>query len=98
MPCGPPPVRRRPPAAWRAPPGPVRAARADDAGLPPELAGLKAEAQRRLTEWATTGRSLLSSSLYDAALWYSTGLGDEHTHDAQIGFLVCGYTSDLWRG
>ena len=39
----------------------------------------------------------MSSSLYDAALWYSTGLGDEHTHDAQIGFLVCGYTPDLWR-
>jgi choline dehydrogenase-like flavoprotein len=71
---------------------------ADDAGLPPELAGLKAEAERRVTEWATTGRSLVSSSLYDAALWYSTGLGDEHTHDAQIGFLVCGYTPDLWRG
>ena len=36
-------------------------------------------------------------ALYDAGLWYSTGLGDEHTHDAQIGFLVCGYTADLWR-
>jgi choline dehydrogenase-like flavoprotein len=45
----------------------------------------------------TTGRSLASSSLYDAGLWYSTGLGDEHTHDAQIGFLVCGYTPELWR-
>ena len=29
--------------------------------------------------------------------FYSTGLGDHHTHDAQIGFLVCGYTPDIWR-
>jgi choline dehydrogenase-like flavoprotein len=86
------------PDALRAPAGPLPADPADDAGLPPELAGLKAEAERRLTEWVTTGRSLVSSSLYDAALWYSTGLGDEHTHDAQMGFLVCGYTPDLWRG
>ena len=86
------------PDALRAPAGPLPADPGDDAGLPPELAGLKAEAERRLTEWVTTGRSLVSSSLYDAALWYSTGLGDEHTHDAQIGFLVCGYTADLWRG
>jgi choline dehydrogenase-like flavoprotein len=86
------------PDALRAPAGPLPADPADDAGLPPELAGLKAEAERRLTEWMTTGRSLASSSLYDAALWYSTGLGDEHTNDAQIGFLVCGYTADLWRG
>jgi choline dehydrogenase len=86
------------PDALRAPAGPLPADPADDAQLPPELAGLKAEAERRLTEWITTGRSLVSSSLYDAGLWYSTGLGDEHTHDAQIGFLVCGYTPDLWRG
>jgi choline dehydrogenase-like flavoprotein len=86
------------PDALRAPAGPLPSDPAEDAGLPAELAGLKAEAERRLTEWVTTGRSLVSSSLYDAALWYSTGLGDEHTHDAQIGFLVCGYTTDLWRG
>ena len=86
------------PDALRAPAGPLPADPADDASLPPELAGVKAEAERRLAEWATTGRSLVSSSLYDAGLWYSTGLGDEHTHDAQIGFLVCGYTADLWRG
>jgi len=85
------------PDALRAPAGPLPADPADDDALPPELAGVKAEAERRLAEWATTGRSLVSSSLYDAGLWYSTGLGDEHTHDAQIGFLVCGYTPDLWR-
>jgi len=27
---------------------------------------------------------------------FSTGLGDLHTHDAQIG-LACGYTPDIWR-
>ena len=43
-------------------------------------------------EWATTGEGLASSSLYDAVAFFSTGLGDEHTHDAQIGLLACGYT------
>jgi choline dehydrogenase len=85
------------PDALRAPVGPLPADPAEDADLPPELAELKAEAERRLTEWVTTGQGLISSSLYDAALWFSTGLGDAHTHDAQIGFLVCGYTSELWR-
>jgi choline dehydrogenase len=85
------------PDALRAPVGPLPADPADDAALPPELAELKAEAERQLTEWVTTGRGLVSSSLYDAGLWYSTGLGDPHTHDAQIGFLVCGYTPEIWR-
>ena len=39
----------------------------------------------------------MSSSLYEACAWYSTGLGDAHTHDAQIGFFICGYNPDLWR-
>jgi choline dehydrogenase len=85
------------PDALRAPVGPLPADPADDVDLPPELAAVKAEAERQLTAWVTTGHGLVSSSLYDAGLWYSTGLGDEHTHDAQIGFLVCGYTADLWR-
>ena len=85
------------PDALREPAGPLPADPADDANLPPELAALKAEAERQITEWATTGEGLVSSSLYDASAFFSTGLGDEHTHDAQIGFLVCGYTADLWR-
>ncbi len=85
------------PDALRAPAGPLPADPADDAGLPPELAGLKAEAERRVTEWATTGQGLASSSFYDAVAFYSTGLGDAHTHDAQIGLLACGYTPDIWR-
>ena len=85
------------PDALRAPAGPLPADPAQDAGLPPELAGLKAEAERRVTEWATTGEGLASSSLYDAVAFFSTGLGDPHTHDAQIALLACGYTPDIWR-
>jgi choline dehydrogenase len=86
------------PDALRAPAGPLPADPAEDAALPPELLALKREAERRLIEWATTGSGLVSSSLYDAAAWFSTGLGDGHTHDAQIAFFTCGYNPDLWRG
>ena len=86
------------PDALRAPAGPLPADPADDADLPAELQALKQEAERRLTEWATTGHGLVSSSLYDACAWFSTGLGDPHTHDAQIGFFACGYNVDIWRG
>jgi choline dehydrogenase len=86
------------PDALRAPAGPLPADPADDADLPAELQALKHEAERRLTEWATTGRGLVSSSLYDACAWFSTGLGDPHTHDAQIGFFACGYNADIWSG
>ena len=85
------------PDALRAPAGPLPADPADDADLPAELQALKAEAERRVTEWATTGHGLVSSSLYDACAWFSTGLGDHHTHDAQIGFFACGYNADIWR-
>ncbi|MEM1416656.1 MAG: GMC family oxidoreductase N-terminal domain-containing protein [Myxococcota bacterium] len=85
------------PDALRAPAGPLPADPAEDANLPPELAGVKAEAERRLMEWATTGRGIPSSSLYDAVAFFNTGLGDAHTHDAQIGFLTCGYTPDIWK-
>jgi choline dehydrogenase-like flavoprotein len=85
------------PDALRAPAGPLPANAAEDEFLPPELAGLKAEAERQLVEWATTGRGLVSSSLYDACAWFSTGLGDEHSHDAQIGLFACGYNAEIWR-
>jgi choline dehydrogenase len=86
------------PDALRAPAGPLPADPADDAALPEELLALKQEAERRVTEWATTGRGLASSSLYDASAWFSTGLGDHHTHDAQLAIFVCGYNHDIWRG
>jgi choline dehydrogenase-like flavoprotein len=85
------------PDALRAPAGPLPADPADDVDLPPELQAVKDEATRRITEWATTGHGLVSSSLYEASAWYSTGLGDDHTHDAQLGFFICGYNDDIWR-
>ena len=86
------------PDALRAPAGPLPADPADDAGLPEELQALKAEAERRVTEWATTGHGLVSSSLYEACAWFSTGLGDHHSHDAQLGFFICGYNREIWQG
>ncbi len=83
------------PDALRAPAGPLPADPADDASLPPELAGLKAEAERRLGQWMETGESLVTSSLYDAVVFFSTGLGDQHSHDAQIGYVPCGYDASL---
>jgi choline dehydrogenase-like flavoprotein len=86
------------PDALRAPAGPLPADPADDASLPPELAALKQEAERRIAEWAATGSGLIASSLYDAGAWFSTGLGDGHTHDGQIAFFACGYSPDIWNG
>ena len=83
-------------AALRAPAGPLPADPRDDAQLPPELQMLKQEADRRFYEWATTGCGLISSSLYDASAWFSTGLGDLHTHDGQIACFPCGYNSEIW--
>jgi choline dehydrogenase len=85
------------PDALRAPAGPLPADPADDAGLPEELQTLKAEAERRVAEWATNGFGLVSSSMYDACAWFSTGLDDHHTHDAQLALFVCGYNHDIWR-
>jgi choline dehydrogenase-like flavoprotein len=85
------------PDALRSAVGPLPLDPKDDVNLPPELLGLKAEAERRLIQWATTGESYVSSSLYEAAAWYSTGLGDAHTHDAQISLFACGYNEDIWR-
>jgi choline dehydrogenase-like flavoprotein len=84
------------PDALRAPAGPLPQDPADDANLTADLAALKAEAERRLLEWRETGASLVASSLYDAVAFYSTGLGDPHSHDAQIGFIPCGYDEDLF--
>lgn len=78
------------PDALRAPDGPLPGDPADDAGLSPDLAALKAESERRLNEWLETGQSLVSSSIYDAVAFTSTGLGDAHSHDAQIAFFGTG--------
>jgi choline dehydrogenase len=84
------------PDALRAPAGPLPADPQDDADMSDDLKALKQEAERRFNEWATEGRGLISSSLYDASAWFSTGLGDHHTHDAQMAVLACGYNSELW--
>ena len=83
--------------ALRAPGGPLPADPALDADLPPELVALRDEADRRWAEWTTTGHGLASSSLFDALAFYSTGLGDPHTHDAEIQFLPSGFSPDLFR-
>jgi choline dehydrogenase len=84
------------PDALRQPAGPLPADPAEDANLPPDLKALRDEAGRRITEWAITGRGLISSSLYDAGAWFSTGLGDLHSHDAQIACIPCGCDGNLW--
>ena len=70
---------------------------ADDVNLSAEQSALKQEAGRRLAEWATNGTGLPASSLYDAVVFFSTGLGDTHSHDAQIGCFVTNGDDDLVR-
>jgi choline dehydrogenase len=85
------------PDALRAPAGPLPADPADDAKLSAELKTLKQEAEQRLTEWQTTGRGLASSSLVDAVVFCSTGLGDLHSHDTEIMCFVTGANDDFMR-
>jgi choline dehydrogenase len=83
------------PDALRGPGGPLPEDAADDVNLTAVQAELKAEAERRLAEWHETGSSLVSSSLYDGISFFSTGLGDDYTHDGQIGFIPCGYDENV---
>jgi choline dehydrogenase len=85
------------PAALRQPAGPLPADPQDDGKMSGDLQALKQEAERRLAEWETTGCGLVCSSLYEACAWFSTGLGDPHSHDAQIAFIPCGYNHHLWH-
>ena len=71
---------------------------ADDDDLPDELKALKAEAERRVDrvgDHRAAGSCRRRSTTPCA--WFSTGLGDDHTHDAQIGFFACGYNADIWQ-
>nr|ART35744.1 B72 [uncultured bacterium] len=86
------------PTVLRQPGGPLPADPSEDDHLPDEHRALKREAERQLAEWVTTGSGLAASSLYEACAWFSTGLGDKHSHDAQIAFIPCGYNYDLWHG
>lgn len=85
------------PTALRHPAGPLPADPKDDDRMPADLQTLKQAAEQRLAEWATTGCGLVSSSLYEACAWFSTGLGDHHTHDGQLAFIPCGFNYDLWH-
>jgi choline dehydrogenase len=85
------------PDALRGPDGPLPADPADDAKLPPELQAIKREAERRLAEWQTTGQGLTASSLVDAVVFCSTGLGDLHSHDTEIMCFVTGGNDDFQR-
>jgi len=85
------------PAALRAPAGPLPADPADDVNLSADLRALKQEAERRITEWETTGHGLISSSLADGVVFCSTGLGDPHSHDTEIICFVAGGNDALVR-
>jgi choline dehydrogenase len=54
------------------------------------------EVLNSIPEWQKTGKGLASSPLYDAAAFFSTGLGDRHTHDALIACIPCGYDVTTW--
>ncbi len=56
------------------------------------------ESERRIAEWMETGSSLISSSMYDGIAFFSTGLGDNHSHDGQIGFLPVGFDKAFFEG
>ena len=85
------------PDALRAPAGPLPADPADDANLSPELQALKQEAERRFAEWQTTGRGLGASSLADAVVFCSSGLGDLQRHDTEIICFMTGGNDDFLR-
>lgn len=72
--------------ALRGPDGPLPLNPEDDELLSDDLKALKHEADKRFAEYQETGSGYASSSLYDASLWCSSGLGDEHSHDLQISF------------
>src|SRR5215468_2766742 len=85
------------PDALRAPGGPLPADPAEDANLSPELLTLKQAAEQRLAEWQASGRGLGASSLADAAVFCSSGLGDAGRHDVQIIFFLTGTNEDFLR-
>jgi choline dehydrogenase len=85
------------PDALRATAGPLPADPAADANLSPELLALKQEAERRLAEWQATGRGLGASSLADAVVFCSSGLGDLDRHDTEIICFLTGGNEDFLR-
>jgi choline dehydrogenase-like flavoprotein len=85
------------PDALRGPAGPLPADSAADANLSPKLLALKEAAESRLAEWRATGRGLGASSLADAVVFCSSGLGDPHRHDTEIICFLTGGNDDFLR-
>ena len=85
------------PDALRAPGGPLPADPADDMNLSPELQELKETAEQRFAEWQETGRGLGASSLADAAVFCSSGLGDAGRHDIEIIFFMTSGNEEFQR-
>jgi choline dehydrogenase len=85
------------PDALRGPAGPLPTDPAEDANLSPELLALKEAAEQRLAEWEASGRGLGASSLADAAVFCSSGLGDAGRHDIEIIFFLTGGNEDFLR-
>jgi choline dehydrogenase len=85
------------PDALRRPSGPLPTDPADDAHLLPELLALKETAEQRLAEWEASGRGLGASSLADAAVFCSSGLGDAGRHDIEIIFFMTGANEEFQR-
>ena len=54
-----------------------------------------ATGEAALAEWEATGNGLAASSLADGAAFFSTGLGDHHSHDVEIIFFPTGGNHDL---
>src|SRR5205085_9452060 len=85
------------PDALRGPAGPLPIDPAEDANLSPELQELKKQAEERLAEWQTSGRGLGASSLADAAVFCSSGLGDAGRHDIEIIFFMTSGNEEFQR-
>src|ERR1700730_6056914 len=85
------------PDALRAPAGLLPADPADDENLSPELQAMKEEAERRFNEWEATGRGLGASSLVDAVVFCSSGVGDLDRHDTEIICFVTAGNDDFQR-
>lgn len=85
------------PDALRGAAGPLPADPAEDGNLPPELMVLKQAAEQRFAEWQASGRGLGASSLADAAVFCSSGLGDAGRHDIEIIFFLTGGNEDFLR-
>jgi choline dehydrogenase len=85
------------PDALRAPAGPLPADPAEDVHLSPELQERKKKAEEQLSEWRATGRGMGASSLADAVVFCSSGLGDLNRHDTEIICFLTGTNDDFLR-